>query len=145
MPRPQRNADAQRRAELARIHIQADQLGLSREQYEDVLWAVARVESSKDLDSHGRQAVIKHLQAHLERAGKATGPQGRPPRTLAQRPQLRKIGALLADARRSWDYAEAMAARMCGKDALEFCDDADLSKIIAALAIDQRRKAQPRA
>ena len=140
MPAPRRNAEGQRRAELARIHILADELGLDREQYEAVIWTHGRVESSALLDSHGRGAVIKHLAAQVARKnGTERTVNGRAPRTLATRPMLRKIEAQLAEAKRAWEYAESLVQRICGKDALEFCSDEELGKIIAALAVDARR------
>jgi hypothetical protein len=51
-----------RNAELAQIHIAKSQLGLSDEEYHDILWTVARVKSSKDLDWSGRKKLIDHLK-----------------------------------------------------------------------------------
>jgi len=57
---------AVRRAQLAKIHIGAKQLGLidgeDRDTYEAMLYSVARVRSAADLDSAGRQRVISHLK-----------------------------------------------------------------------------------
>ncbi|MDI3260052.1 MAG: DUF1018 domain-containing protein [Sinobacteraceae bacterium] len=158
-PSGPKQAQEWRRRDLARIHILADELGMTREQYEAVLWAVARVTSAAQLDEYGRRRVIGHLKARLPWA------PGRPrpmsigeiasarmllreaerrargiPLTLEQRPLLQKIGALLADARRPWKYAQALAKRIAGKDRLELCSDAELRKIVAALAIDQQRR-----
>jgi phage gp16-like protein len=62
-----RAAPAGRNTELAKIHIAAEQLGLRRpgddSAYRDMLWAVGRVRSAKDLDAGGREAVLKHLRA----------------------------------------------------------------------------------
>ena len=56
-----------RNTELAKIHIAAEQLGLRRpgddSAYRDMLWAIGRVRSAKDLDAGGREAVLKHLRA----------------------------------------------------------------------------------
>jgi phage gp16-like protein len=65
---------------------------------------------------------------------------GQAPRTLRTRPQLRKIAALLYDGGRPWGYALSLARRIAKKERLELCSDADLAKIIAALAIDQQRR-----
>lgn len=55
-----------RNTELAKIHIAAEQLGLRRpgddSAYRDMLWAIGRVRSAKDLDAGGREAVLKHLR-----------------------------------------------------------------------------------
>jgi len=128
-----------RARELARIHILKAQLKLDDERYRAVLWVQGRVESAADLDAHGRRAVIAHLQSHLK---PATIIDGTPPRTLSSRPLLRKIAAQLGAAQRAWPYAEALGRRLAGKQALEFCSDAELGKIVAALAIDARRRGQ---
>jgi phage gp16-like protein len=140
MAKADRSADAQRRADLARIHILQDQLGLDREQYEAVLWTVGRVESSKDLDSFGRRRVIEHLQGLKQRQGAAdlrADPDR--PADVGRRAQLQKIEAQLAAGGYSWRYARALARRMYGKDRIEFCDDTELAGIIAALAKNAQR------
>lgn len=52
-----------RNAELAQIHIAKAQLGLDDDTYRDVLWAVARVKSSKDLDWTGRKKLLEHFMS----------------------------------------------------------------------------------
>ena len=134
----QQHADASRIRELARIHCLAKQLGLDRDIYESMLQSIAGVSSARDLDAAARRRVIAHLQGKLP-----DGCQyGRIPRTLDARPMLRKIGALLAESGRSWNYAEGIARRVCKRARLEFCGDADLHKIVAALMYDQRRRAK---
>lgn len=130
-----------RQRELGRIHILKKELALSEEAYLDMLWAVARVESSADLDAFGRKRVIAHLSARLTPRGK------RSPRTLGERALLQKIEAQLADAGRPWSYALTLARRIAHKDALELCSDAELSKIVAALYYDAGRRgaSRPRA
>ncbi len=131
-----------RSRELARIHILADELGLNRDAYEDVLWAVARVRSAANLDDAGRRAVVAHLQ---RLRGQRPRPEGVPPNSLSSRPLLKKIAAQLSDAGRPWAYANAIAERLAGKSRLEFCSDAELGKVVAALAIDQKRRKRGRA
>jgi phage gp16-like protein len=62
-----RRQPAGRNIELAKIHIGAAALGLiqgnDREGYLAMLWSVARVRSSKDLDAQGRERVLEHLRA----------------------------------------------------------------------------------
>lgn len=47
---------------LAQIHIAKAQLGMADDTYRQVLWAVARVHSAKDLDHAGRQRVLDHFK-----------------------------------------------------------------------------------
>lgn len=56
-----------RRAELAKIHIAAKELGWIRagdkSQYIDHLFTVCRVRSAADLDEYGRRKFLDHLRA----------------------------------------------------------------------------------
>ena len=59
---PPRSGTQLRNAELAQIHIAKGQLGWSDEEYRDILWTVARVKSSKELDWTGRKKLLDHLK-----------------------------------------------------------------------------------
>lgn len=128
-----------RTRQLARIHVLAKELGLDRAAYEAVLWTVAGVQSAAELDDHGRRSVIQHLVSRLGHHGHQRRVAGRQPSSTPQRPLLRKIAAQLKAADRPWEYALALARRLAGKDRLEFCTDAELGKIVAALDYDARR------
>lgn len=135
-----------RRAELAKIHIAAKQLGIDRDTYEAILWTIARVRSAGDLNAEGRHQVLEHLKSRgfkpVKKAVKSTVTRGVKPDVPADRQaQIAKIEALLADAGRPWEYVEAMAKRMCRVDALRFCTPEQLGKLIAALEYDRRRRA----
>lgn len=125
-----------RGAELAKIHVLAKQAGLDRETYEAMLGSVAGVTSARDLDGAGRRQVIVHLMRTL---GIQRTHHAGAPRTIDERPMLRRIEALLADAGRPWAYAEAVARRVAKRERLEFCSDGDLRAVIAALATDAKR------
>lgn len=135
-----RGVDRYRRAELAKIHLQAKELGLDTDTYRDVLHMVAGVDSAADLDAAGRQRVIRHFNTKLGRPDQARAADA--PHNLDTKPMLAKIGALLADGDRPWTYAEALARRICHRERLAFCSDAELRKIIAALSYDQQRRAR---
>lgn len=136
-----------RRAELAKIHIAMKQLGMDRDTYEAMLWTIARVKSAGDLNSEGRQQVLEHMKSRgfkpvQKKAPKYASQRGSKPAVPADRQgQIGKIEALLADAGRPWEYVEGMARRMGHVDALRFCTPEQLGKLIAALVIDQRRRA----
>lgn len=138
-----------RRRDLAFIHIAVRALGMDphdkdpNSEYRCMLWAVARVRSSKDLDFAGRKRVREHLEACGYQAKRGAKPfPGRPHNTDIH-PQLRKIEALLADAKRPWAYADAIAQKLTGgvKVKVAFCDADEWQRIIAALVFDQRRRA----
>ncbi len=127
-----------RNAALAQIHIAKQQLALDDEAYRAMLWTIARVRSAKDLDDAGRRAVLAHLKA---RGFKTPGGRfpGRP-HNADKSPQIRKIEALLADAKLPWSYADAIASKMFHVERVAFCSGEQLSKLIAALGYNQRRK-----
>lgn len=137
-----------RRRDLAFIHIAVRALGMDPHdknpdsEYRCMLWAVARVRSSKDLDFAGRKRVREHLEACGYQAKAGSRPFPGQPHNLDRHPQLRKIGALLADARRPWAYADAIAEKLTRgvKVRVAFCDPAEWQQIIAALVYDQRRR-----
>lgn len=126
-----------RRRELAKIHLAAKQLGMDRAAYEEMLWTVARTKSAGALDAAGRARVLDHLKA----CGFKPKTAGRPHniRSSDRRAQLGKIEAFLAEAKRPWSYADALAKRLCKVDSLTFCNAEQLGDIIAALAYDAQR------
>ncbi|WP_124076126.1 gp16 family protein [Burkholderia gladioli] len=124
---------------LAKIHVAKKQLGMSDEDYRAMLRSVGGVDSAKDLSPLGANKVLKHL----ERCGFAPkrSPGRRPVVSINREAQLSKIEALLAQAGRTWTYADAMAKRICKVDRVQFCDGEMLGKLIAALSIDAKRRA----
>ena len=151
-PPPAARPAQPRSGALAQIHISKAQLGLDDGTYRDMLFAIARVRSAKDLDHAGRAKVLEHMK----RCGwKPMPPKTKPaagtvragePHNLhseARGPQLKKIEALLADAGRPWAYADGMAYRMFGIQRVAMCHEGQLHKMTAALMYDQaRRKAK---
>lgn len=123
---------------LAKIHIGKTQLALDDDTYRTMLRSVGGAGSAKDLSAAGAAKVLRHM----ENCGfKPKHSDKRRPRVAAPRTaQLGKIEALLADAGRSWDYVNGMVKRICKVDAIEFCDDIMLGKLIAALKIDAKRR-----
>lgn len=136
----QRTADAQRRAELARIHASAHALGLDDDSYRALLERITGERSAASIGAAGRAAVIAEL-TRLGAPSRRTGAAGKVPRALDRSAYLRKIDALLSAGNKPWEYAHVMGKRMFGRDRVDFLAAADLRKLVAALAIDARRKA----
>ncbi len=106
-----------RNKELAKIHIAAKQLGIEGDIYRDMLWVVARVLSSKDLDEHGRKVVIAHLKkcgARFQPKKKPVGEYPGTPHNINRQPYLHKIEAQLASMKLPWSYAERIAWSVTG-------------------------------
>lgn len=136
-----------RRRELAQIHIARKDLGMDEDTYRQVLWAIGRVTSSKDLDFAGRQRVIDHMKA----CGWKPAPPKKPRATAPawdwvnkaapdRQALLRKIAVMLKAADRQKAYADGVAKRMHGVDRVEFCKPDQLQAIVTALVYDQRRR-----
>lgn len=131
-----------RRRDMAVIHIAVKQLGMDDETYRAMLWAVARVRSSADLDFTGLQRVRDHLAKCGFKAKPGKPRAGRPSNIDSEDrgPLLRKIEALLTSAKRDWSYADGIAKKMFHVERCQFCVPEQLRKIIAALSYDQRRR-----
>jgi len=127
--------DAYRR-QLARIHCLKKELGLDDDAYRHMLREIGGADSARDLTPTGRARVIRHL-ARL--AGSRRRYPGRP-HNADKSAQIRKIEALLAEAKRPWGYALALCRRIAKKDRLEFCSVDELRCLIAALEYDKRRR-----
>lgn len=128
---------------LAKIHIAKQQLGLDDETYRALLARVAGVRSAKDLNA--RQ--VGRVLAEFERLGWQPKPanKGRKaPKPAPDRQALTsKIEAFLAEAKRPWSYADAMALRMFKVERVEWCDGDQLRRLVAALTYDAKRHGRP--
>ncbi|MDX8389171.1 MAG: regulatory protein GemA [Mariprofundaceae bacterium] len=132
-----------KRAELAKIHIAAKALGLDRDTYEDILYAVCKVRSSAKLDSTGRFKLLKHFES-IGWKSKPVRKYGRKPSVTADKTALNnKLEALLADNKLPWSYADAMAKRMFKVDKIIWLSATQLHKLVAALQISANRKKKP--
>lgn len=128
-----------RTRQIAAIHVGCKTLGLDEAQRRAMYRDVAGADSAANLDVRGRRAVL----AHLKRLGfDGAGRRAQPPAAIDSAdcgPMIAKIEAQLAEAKRPWVYADAMAKRMFGIDRVALCAPEHLHKLIAALAIDARR------
>ena len=139
-------ADPRRNKDLSRIHIMKKELGLDDDCYRALLQGATGKSSAKDMDYKERWRVICEMGRLLNGGKKQAGaPQGRfpgePPGWAEAKAHLGgKIKALLADAKRPWSYAHAMAKRMYGIDCVQFCTPDQLWRIVAALERDKQRR-----
>lgn len=139
-----------RKLELGKIHAAATQLGLIRKGddslYRDMLYAMTRKRSAKDLDAHGRQLVLAHLHER--------GAQFEPPRSARARYRkgtpaalirwiwtcLFRAGQVRDDSDTGlWNYCRAELVRTFQYEesdlpaALQFLHDADCGVLIEHL------------
>jgi phage gp16-like protein len=132
-----------RNMQLSKIHIAKKDLGLDDETYRSLLFRVAGVRSAKDLNPRTTGKVL----AEFERLGwkpSTIKPSRKKPAAAPDRAKLvGKIEAFLAEAKRSWAYADGMAMRMFKVERVEWCDPGQLSKLVAALTYDAKRHGRP--
>ena len=137
---------ALRNKQLAAIHvIAAKRLRLDRETYVALLRRVGGVDSSGKLDGRGRAKVLDELR-RLSGQGEQ---QMRNAVNLPDAPQnvreetagmVSKVGALLAELGKSWNYAHGTAKRMFKVQRVEWLRPDQLHKLVAALQISANRK-----
>lgn len=128
--------DALRRSQLAQIHIARKDLGLDEDTYRAMLMDVAGVASSADLTAKGRRDVL----ARFESKGWKNKKHRAPEVTAEKAPYIRKIGALLADMKLSWSYANGIAKQMFKKQRVQWCEAEQLRAVVAALAKEQTKR-----
>lgn len=151
-----KSSDNNRKAAQAKVHLGKKTLGLDDDTYRALLKNLTGKTSSKDFSDGDFDSVI----AYFRTAGVkfTTTKKGKAPHTLntpthKRADQLKKIEAMLTELELPWDYLTArqdgedgkttsMVHRLTGKQALEWCDGIELGKVIAALAIHQRRQAK---
>ena len=135
---------------LAKIHIAKKDLGLDDDIYRAI---IARhgdgKTSSRDLSIAQLDLVVREFTGKGWIPKKDPKKIGKKPKVQASREQqMAKIEALLTDKAKtdgrtvSWNYAHAIAKRVCKVDRLEFCDSTQLGKVIAALVYNQKRQQQ---
>jgi len=135
-----KQADIVRR-EITLIHVARQKLGMDDDTYRAMLWAVARVKSSTELDFAGRKNVLDHMKASgFKVVAKRAGTSARPRPAADKAALVAKIRALLIALDNKPDaYADGMSRHMFKVDRFEWCTPQQLGKIIAALSYQQQR------
>lgn len=128
-------------ATLAKIHIAKKELALDDDTYRAVLKNVAGKASAKDLTTAEAFKLLEHFKRIGWKPKSKAGKRPNPP--LDKAALVRKIEAQLAEAKRPWAYADAMARHMFKIDKLDWCDVDQLQRIVAALAYDAKRNGRP--
>ena len=132
-------SDALRKKELGLIHVAKTKLALPDDEYRSILLAVTGKQSAADLDWQGRKKLLDHFKKLGFKVVAKTAQRPRPQVAPNRRLLIGKIEAQLAEAKRPWAYADAMAKRICKVDSITFCTPEHLVKIVAALSYDAKR------
>ena len=135
-----------RTRDLARIHLAKKELGLDDDAYRALLKAETGCSSAADLDAKGRWKVLMAFTRLGWKGGAAAGVQkaaGKPaPQKGGKEALLKKVEAQLASASRPWAYANGMAKKMFKVDLVQWLDENQLRRVVAALTYDQKRRAR---
>jgi phage gp16-like protein len=145
-----------RRLQLGRIHQAKKQLGLGEREYRSLLVRVTAdpvtglggLDSSAHMTPEQRNAVLAELARLGFKAPAATARKrvfAGKPNNVKDVPLLRKTEALLADGKKPWSYAHAMAKQMFHVTRVEWLREDQLHKLVAALQVDANRKEKARA
>lgn len=135
--KPNISTDAIRKRQLAKIHIAKSDLGLDDDTYRALLMDVAGVDSAAKLNAKQRAAVLERFESKGWKNKKQKGK----PRTVSadKAPLISKIGALLADMKLPWSYADGIAKQMYKVERVGWCHENQLRGIITALAKNQEK------
>jgi phage gp16-like protein len=129
------------RNNLAKIHIAKKELNLEDEIYRDILHVQFKKRSSADLSDFQCVKLLQHFESlgWKQAEGKKKS-HGRKPHNMDKSAYLSKIEALLAEAGRSWAYANGMAKHMYKIDNIQFCEHEHLRGIVAALVRNAKKE-----
>lgn len=126
---------------LATIHMGKKALNLDEDTYRDMLEQVTTKRSAKDMTMDDLLKVIQYL----DQLGFSKRNFGNKPKVkLSKEALIEKIEAYLTEDKLHWNYAKGIAKQMFQKEALEFCTENELWRIVAALEY-KRKKQQNKA
>lgn len=132
------------RKKLAVIHIAKKQVGMSDDEYGDLLGSVG-VESSKDLNSKTFTVVM----GHFEKLGFKTKSKIRKRKTknlpLGKKESMSKIEAIILDMDLSWAYVDSIAKSRFKIDRAQWLEADELRKLLKMMIIHQKRQQKKQA
>jgi phage gp16-like protein len=131
-------ADQLRLSDTKKIHIAKKDLAMDDATYRALLLRVTGKTSSKDCSPRERQLLLEEFARLGFKVKAKTAGRSLPQVAPERMPRMRKIEALLAEAKRPWSYLDPIIANL-KRSSIQFCDEEDLSKIIAALMADAMR------
>lgn len=122
------------------IHIAKAQVGMSDEEYRDLLGSVG-VESSKDLTGK----TFAQVMSRFEKLGFQTTSKTRSQRKVSNLPKdkkqlMKKLEAIILDMDLSWAYVDGIARKRFKVDAAQWLGGEELFKLVQMMAVYQKRK-----
>ncbi|MBU8910673.1 MAG: regulatory protein GemA [Desulfobacterales bacterium] len=121
------------------IHIAKAQVGMSDEEYRDLLSSVG-VESSVDLTNR----TFGKVMARFEELGFRTTSKTRSVRKVNNLPEtktqvMKKIEAIILDMGLSWAYVDSIAQKRFNVETAQWLETDDLFKVLQMMVIHQKR------
>ena len=127
-------------AKKAVIHIAKVQVGMSGDEYRDLLGSVG-VESSKDLNNKTFGQVMKQFEKLGFQTTSRTGSKRKVNNLPNDKVRLmKKLEAIILDMSLSWEYVDAIARKRFDVDAAQWLDGEELFKLVQMMAVYQKRK-----
>lgn len=122
------------------VHIAKAQVGMSDEEYRDLLGSVG-VDSSKDLNNK----TFAQVMARFETFGFQTTSKTRSRRKVNNLPKnkqalMKKLEAIILDMDLSWAYVDSIARSRFKVAAAQWLDGEKLFKLVQMMAVHQKRK-----
>lgn len=128
---------------IAKIKIAQKELGMAEEAYRAMLLRITGKNSCAVMDIGELERVVDEMRRFGFKPSTSTAREkhGRPHlRRTTAAAMMDKVEALLADGGYHWNYAHAMARRMFGREKVEYLDNDQLHKLVAALQIAANRR-----
>ena len=122
------------------IHIAKAQVGMSDEEYRDLLSGVG-VTSSVDLNNK----TFAQVMSRFENLGFQTTSKTRSRRKVSNLPKnkkqlMKKLEAIILDMDLTWEYVDAIARKRFNVDAVQWLDGEELFKVVQMMTVHQKRK-----
>lgn len=134
-----------RNRQLAKIHKAKKELALDESTYRALLMRVTGKNSCADMSTAERNLVIAdfvRLGFKFEQTDARKAVFAGKPKNVAEVPLLKKCEALLADSKRPWSYAHAMAKQMFSVTRVEWLRPDQLHKLVSAMQVDANRRSK---
>ncbi|MCP3940033.1 MAG: DUF1018 domain-containing protein [Desulfobacteraceae bacterium] len=127
-------------AKKAVIHIAKSQVGMSNEEYHDLLSSVS-VTSSKKLNNKTFSIVMNQF----EQLGFKTKSKTRSKRKVSnlpnrKQPLIKKLEAIILDMGKSWRYVDAISKRRFDIETAQWLEVPELRKLVQMMVIYQKRQ-----
>ncbi|MCK5100392.1 MAG: DUF1018 domain-containing protein [Desulfobacteraceae bacterium] len=129
-------------AKKAVIHIAANQLGLSKDEYKKELIEGAGVESSLDLNNKSFAKAMDHFKSLGYIPAPSLNFRIIDNLSEGDKKVMLKINAIRLDLRKPWGWVDGIAKQQTGIEKVQWLKNEALFKVLQAMVIHQKRQAK---